>query len=171
MLSGFDSGGSHQAITAMDTDTQLLHRYVQNRDENAFTALVRLRLGLVYSIALRRVGGDTQLAEDVAQKVFTDLARKASSLSGRTTLTGWLYVSTDHASAAVVRSERRRKNREMEAQTMQTLLDESTTEPDLNRLRKSGVRLCSRAGMRCSVFPNGISNPILGDAWLLNADG
>ena len=119
----------------MENDTQLLHRYVQDRDETAFTALVRLRLGLVYSVALRRVGGDTQLAEDVAQKVFTDLARKAASLNGRTTLTGWLYVSTHHASAEVVRSERRRKNRELESQTMQTLLDESTPEPDLNRLR------------------------------------
>jgi RNA polymerase sigma factor (sigma-70 family) len=135
ILSGFDSGGSHQAITAMDTDTQLLHRYVQNRDEIAFTALVRLRLGLVYSVALRRVGGDTQLAEDVTQKVFTDLARKASSLSQRATLTGWLYVSTHHASAEVVRGERRRKTREMESQIMQTLLDESTPEPDLHRLR------------------------------------
>lgn len=121
----------------MENDTQLLHRYVQDRDENAFTALVRLRLGLVYAIALRRVGGDTQLAEDVAQKVFTDLARKAASLSGRTTLTGWLYVSTHHASAEVVRSERRRKNRELESQTMQTLLDESTPEPDLKRLRSA----------------------------------
>jgi RNA polymerase sigma factor (sigma-70 family) len=119
----------------MENDTQLLHRYVQDRDENAFTELVRLRLGLVYSIALRRVGGDTQLAEDVAQKVFTDLARKAAALSGRATLTGWLYVSTHHTSAEVVRSERRRKTREMESQTMQTLLDESTPEPDLKRLR------------------------------------
>lgn len=119
----------------MDTDTQLLRRYVQNRDENAFTALVRLRLGLVYSVALRRVGGDTQLAEDVAQKVFTDLARKAASLHERTTLTGWLYVSTHHASAEVVRSERRRKDRELESQTMQNLLDESTPEPDIRRLR------------------------------------
>jgi RNA polymerase sigma factor (sigma-70 family) len=119
----------------MENDTQLLHRYVQDRDENAFTELVRLRLGLVYSIALRRVGGDTQLAEDVAQKVFADLARKAVALSRRSTLTGWLYVSTHHASAEVVRSERRRKNRELESQTMQTLIDESTPEPDLNRLR------------------------------------
>jgi RNA polymerase sigma factor (sigma-70 family) len=119
----------------MENDAQLLHRYVQDREENAFTELVRLRLGLVYSIALRRVGGDTQLAEDVAQKVFTDLARKAAVLSRRTTLTGWLYVSTHHASAELVRSERRRKNRELESQTMQTLLDESTPEPDLSRLR------------------------------------
>lgn len=119
----------------METDTQLLLRYVQERDEHAFTSLVRLRLGLVYSVALRRVGGDAQLAEDVAQKVFTDLARKAAALSRRPTLTGWLYISTHHASAEVVRSERRRKTRELESQTMQTTLDESTPEPDLNRLR------------------------------------
>ncbi len=119
----------------MENDTQLLHRYLQDRDETAFTELVRLRLGLVYSIALRRVGGDTQLAEDVTQKVFTDLARKAAALSRRTTLTGWLYVSTHHASAELVRSECRRKARELESQTMQILPDESTPEPDLNRLR------------------------------------
>ena len=80
----------------MENDTQLLRRYVQNRDQTAFTALVRLRIGLVYSIALRRVGGDVQLAEDVAQKVFTDLARKAATLDRRNTLAGWLYVGTHH---------------------------------------------------------------------------
>ncbi len=121
----------------MENDTQLLLRYVQDRDETAFTELVRLRLGLVYSVALRRVGGDTQIAEDVAQKVFSDLARKAAVLSRRATLTGWLYVSTHHASAEAVRGERRRKTRELESQTMQTLLDESTPEPDLNRLRST----------------------------------
>lgn len=119
----------------MDNDTQLLRRYVRQRDETAFATLVRRRLGLVYSVALRRVGGDSHLAEDVAQKVFIDLARKAASLSGRTTLTGWLYVSTHHASAAVARSECRRKIRESENQAMPTTLPESTPEPDLNRLR------------------------------------
>src|SRR5579859_7351651 len=99
----------------MMDDPELLRRYVEDHAEEAFTELVGRHLGLVYSTALRRVGQDAHLAEDVAQKVFIDLARKASLLRGRATLSGWLYVSTHVASAAVVRSERRRKTRETEA--------------------------------------------------------
>jgi len=118
----------------MNTDSDLLRRYIQTRDESAFTNLVQRHLGLVYSVALRRVGGDVQLAEDVAQKVFSDLARKASSLLARPTLSGWLYTSAHLASAAVVRAERRRKTRESEAHLMQTTLS-SSSEPDADWAR------------------------------------
>ena len=119
----------------MMDDAELLRRYVEDRAENAFTEIVHRHLGLVYSTALRRVGRDAQLAEDVAQKVFTDLARKAPSLRGRTTLGGWLYVSANVASAAIVRAEQRRKVRETEAQTMQTLLAPDASDANWNQLR------------------------------------
>ena len=119
----------------MKTDAELLRHYVEARSESAFTELVQRHVGLVYSVALRRVGGDAHLAEDVAQKVFTDLARKAATLLGRATLGGWLYASAHLASAAVVRSERRRKARETAAHSMQTTLSDSTPEPDWARLR------------------------------------
>jgi RNA polymerase sigma factor (sigma-70 family) len=117
------------------TDAELLHRYVDDSSEEAFTELVQRHIGLVYSAALRRVGHDVHLAEDVAQRVFTDLARKAGSLSGRTSLSGWLYVSTHHAAAEVVRRERRRKTRETEAHAMQTLLHDSEPHPEWSHLR------------------------------------
>ena len=119
----------------MNNDAELLRRYVEERAEDAFTELVQRHLGLVYTTALRRVGYDAHLAEDVAQTVFTDLARKAASLRGRATISGWLYISTHLASAAVVRVEQRRKTRETEAQTMQTLLHESGGGPDWDHLR------------------------------------
>ena len=119
----------------MKDDAELLRRYVEDRADEAFTELVHRHLGLVYATALRRVGGDTHLAEDVAQKVFTDLARKAPALRGHATLGGWLYVSANFTSAAVVRSEQRRKARETQAQTMQAALNPSTPETDWNRLR------------------------------------
>jgi RNA polymerase sigma factor (sigma-70 family) len=96
----------------MIEDAELLRRYAEERSEGAFAELVRRRVGLVYSVAVRQCGGDAQLAEDVTQKVFTDLARKAGELAGRSVLSGWLYRSARFAAADVVRSERRRRARE-----------------------------------------------------------
>lgn len=106
----------------MIEDAELLRRYAEERSEGAFAELVRRRVGLVYSVAVRQCGGDAQLAEDVTQKVFTDLARKAGELAGRPVLSGWLYRSARFAAADVVRSERRRRGRE----EANALMDEST---------------------------------------------
>ena len=75
----------------MNEDPELLRRYLDERSEAAFTELTERHIRLVYATALRRVGGDTQLAEDVVQKVFMDLARKARSQRNRYSLTGWLF--------------------------------------------------------------------------------
>lgn len=104
----------------MNEDAELLRRYVADRSDPAFTTLVQRHIGLVFSTALRRVGGDRHLAEDVAQIVFADLARKAGTLQDRPTIAGWLYVSTHHAAAALVRKEQRRKTRETKAHAMNT---------------------------------------------------
>src|SRR4051812_11438786 len=119
----------------MMEDAELLGRYVDERDEAAFAEIVRRRLGLVYGVALRKVGGDAALAEDVAQSVFTDLARKAAALSGRAVLTGWLFTSTQFAAAKAVRSAQRRRLREREAYTMQDTNSEAAEPIDWERLR------------------------------------
>jgi len=61
---------------------------------------VTRHLDLVYSAAFRRTDGDAALAEDIAQQVFTTLARNAAALRGHTLLPGWLYVATRHARPA-----------------------------------------------------------------------
>lgn len=119
----------------MSDDSALLRRYAEDRSQAAFADLVRGHLGLVYSAALRTVGGDAHLAQDVAQMVFTDLARKASALADRPRLAGWLHTSTRFAAAKVVRAEQRRRAREQEAQTMQETLRESDPSPDWERIR------------------------------------
>ena len=96
------------------SDSELLARFARSRSEDAFAELVRRHVNLVYSAALRQVGGDGHLAQDVAQTVFSDLARKAPTLARRATLTGWLYTSARFAAAKLVRAERRRLNREEE---------------------------------------------------------
>src|SRR5215472_16984784 len=78
-------------------DRELLQRYATGRCEAAFTELVKRYVDLVYSAALRQVGGDAHLAEDVAQAVFIDLARKAASLPQRAVLAGWFYTGTRSA--------------------------------------------------------------------------
>ena len=96
----------------MTPDCELLRRYAGTRSEEAFAELVQRHVNLVYSAALRQVNGDAHLAQDVAQTVFTDLARKAASLARRATLTGWLYTSAHFAAAKIARTENRRRDRE-----------------------------------------------------------
>jgi RNA polymerase sigma factor (sigma-70 family) len=116
-------------------DINLLRHYAADRSEAAFTELVRRHVDLVYSAALRQVDGNEQHASDAAQMVFTDLARKASRLIKHPSLTGWLYTSTRYAAAAIRRSDQRRRARELEAHTMNQLLQPSGTEPDWNHIR------------------------------------
>src|SRR5438105_308335 len=100
---------------AMTDDARLLRRFAKDRDEAAFRELVGRHFGLVYSVALRQLNGDTHLAQDVAQTVFTDLARKASFLSSKVVLSGWLYEAARFCANNFVRSEQRRHAREQEA--------------------------------------------------------
>jgi RNA polymerase sigma factor (sigma-70 family) len=115
-------------------DHELLQRYAESRCEASFTELVTRYVDLVYSAALRQVGGDAHLAHDVTQSVFIDLARKAGSLSSRTVLGGWLYTSAHYAAAKVVRTERRWRAREEEANSMREISNDSSAEPAWDEL-------------------------------------
>lgn len=117
------------------SDSELLQQFVRDGSESAFTELVRRHVDLVFSAALRQVGPDPQTAEEVAQTVFTDLARKARQLGPHPTLTGWLYTSTRLAAAQHRRTESRRLARENAAHSMSQLLSSEAPEPDWNQLR------------------------------------
>src|SRR5213593_3370533 len=112
----------------MNHDAQLLRRYAEAGSESAFSELVSRHIDLVYSAALRQVGGDAHLAQDVAQTVFADLARKARTVSRHGVLTGWLYQATRYAASKAVRTQRRRAIREKEAVAMQELSSDSNWE-------------------------------------------
>ena len=110
------------------TDTQeLLGKFVSHGSEAAFRELVTRYFDLVYSTAVRLVGGDTYTAEDVAQVVFSDLARTVGKLSDRTTLGGWLHRHTCFVARTVMRGERRRKAREKKAVEMNALNSEGVS--------------------------------------------
>ena len=70
------SGGD--ILLKMTSDLDLLRRFARENSQDAFAEIVRRHLNLVYSAALRQVRSP-QLAEEIAQSVFADLARDAAS--------------------------------------------------------------------------------------------
>src|SRR5688572_23103212 len=92
-------------------DLELLRRYRHDASEGAFAELVSRHLNLVYSAALRQVPSP-QLAEEVTQSVFTDLARASDSFAEGALLTPWLYQVTRRTAIDLVRRETRRQARE-----------------------------------------------------------
>jgi len=120
----------------MPDDAQLLRRYAQENSEAAFRQLAERYLDLVYSAALRQLGGDAHRAQDVAQVVFCALARKASALTTHPFLAGWLYSATYRAAASVARNEARRFAREQKAAAMNEVLLSSPEQTiDWDRVR------------------------------------
>lgn len=99
----------------MDGDAELLRDYATNHSDRAFARLVERHIDLVYSAALRRVGGDPHRATEVTQMVFIDLARKAATLARHPLLTGWLHQSTRWAANNLRRAEQRRATHERAA--------------------------------------------------------
>jgi RNA polymerase sigma factor (sigma-70 family) len=105
----------------MNETVELLRAYSKTGSERAFRELVERHVDLVYSTALRKVAGDSHLAQDIAQTVFCDLARKAPALPPGVILAGWLYRHTCLKSAETIRGERRRNAREQIAAEMNLL--------------------------------------------------
>src|ERR1022692_458447 len=99
-------------------EEELLAQYVQEHSEPAFRELVAGHIDLVHSTALRAVGGDSHMAQDVTQTVFIDLARKAWRLPRDVVLAGWLHRHTRFTAATAIRTERRRRTREQTAMEM-----------------------------------------------------
>ena len=100
---------------------KLLRDYAEHGDETAFRELVERYVDFVFSTAVRRVGGDASLAQDITQRVFADLALKARSLRKLGYLGGWLHRHTGFIASNMVRSEQRRQIREQEAAQMNAI--------------------------------------------------
>jgi RNA polymerase sigma factor (sigma-70 family) len=99
------------------TDHELLAEHVSGTSSEAFTELVRRHLPLVLSTARRRLTAPDQ-ADDVAQQVFTLLARKARMLPPDVILAGWLYRTTCLVAGDQNRSDHRRRQRELHSVTV-----------------------------------------------------
>jgi len=123
----------NEPTNASATDQELLREYARDGSGRAFEALVARYVDLVYSTALRQVGGDPHRAGEVTQIVFGNLSKKASSLAAQTTLAGWLYTSARWAARKLLRAERRRAQHERAAAVEAARENESSRLPDAAR--------------------------------------
>src|SRR5713101_6709231 len=72
------------------TDGQLLERFIAQRDEDAFSALVQRHGPLVLTVC-RRVLNNSHDVEDAFQATFLVLVRKAGSIAKRESVASWLH--------------------------------------------------------------------------------
>jgi RNA polymerase sigma factor (sigma-70 family) len=116
-LSDYGWGGCYIFEMQDCSDVALLRGYACSADEGAIREIVSRHAGLVYAAALRQVGSH-DLARDVSQVVFLDLARKANSILAefgpKGSLAGWLFSAVRFAALNQTRAERRRVEREKE---------------------------------------------------------
>ncbi len=108
------------------SDMELVREYATRDSEQAFAALVKRHVDLVYSAALRQVR-DPHLAEEITQAVFIVLAQKAKSLGRGTILSAWLCRTARYAAADALKAQHRRLRREQEAY-MQSVSHESESD-------------------------------------------
>ncbi len=95
----------HGQKNMQESDSQLLTRFAKQSDEAAFKTLTNRYLGLIYHVALRRIG-DRQMAEEVSQNVLCAVVRKASGLvKNPDLLPAWLHRATLFESTKAMRSE------------------------------------------------------------------
>jgi DNA-directed RNA polymerase specialized sigma24 family protein len=73
-----------------ESDAALLSRFVRDRDETAFAALVERHGPLVLGVC-RRLLTDPKQAEEAFQATFVVLAKQAGSVGRREVLASWLY--------------------------------------------------------------------------------
>src|SRR5208282_3545963 len=135
-LSDFTFWRVYNSEMQAKADAQLLREYAFQGSEGAFGEIVARYTDLIYSTVLRQ-SGSPEVAQEVAQSVFTDLAHKAQALAGKLdesgTIVGWLYRSSRFALSKHLRAEQRRHIRENQA--MQNLDSSTASSPDWERLR------------------------------------
>ena len=93
-------------------DDTLIEHYLR-RDagsEKAFHDLVSKYAGMVFGVAMRKTG-QPELAEEIAQTVFTILARKANRIEAQSSIAGWLHRATMLESAKALRTQYRRSRK------------------------------------------------------------
>ena len=92
----------------MKNDDRTLAQRAGRGDQEAFAQLVERYTGLVYSLAMQRVGNHHD-AEDVAQTVFLKAWKALPGFRGDAAFSTWLYRMTANAATDLLRQRGRRE--------------------------------------------------------------
>jgi RNA polymerase sigma factor (sigma-70 family) len=118
-------GTSRPAAGEGPTDGELLERFVHERDDAAFTELVRRHGPMVHGVC-RRLLIHAEDVEDAFQATFMVLVRKADSIRKRDSAASWLYgVALRVARRARVALGRRREREQRAARPEAITPDEA----------------------------------------------
>jgi RNA polymerase sigma factor (sigma-70 family) len=119
---------------ALHSDGQLLARFIEERDEEAFRLLVERHGPLVRGVCRRWLPNPAD-RDDAFQATFLVLARKAKSISQPERLSSWLYsVALRTARRLRFSLDRRQQLEELRAQLPDAAISASTPTSDLARL-------------------------------------
>jgi RNA polymerase sigma factor (sigma-70 family) len=97
------------------TDAELLERFVRERDQAAFAAIMERHGGMVLAVC-RRVLGQLHDTEDACQATFLVLARKAARIRQHGSLAGWLHRVAFSVAADLRRTRARQRGHEVPAE-------------------------------------------------------
>jgi RNA polymerase sigma factor (sigma-70 family) len=101
------------------SDSELLGRYLTERDEAAFVVLLKRHSSMVLNVC-RRIQRNEHDAEDAFQATFLLLARKANSIRKHESVAGWLYRVAERLAVDMSESQTRRHARERDAAARRT---------------------------------------------------
>src|ERR1041384_517932 len=114
-------------------DFRLLQRYARYGEQSAFADLVRRHIDLVFATALRKVA-DAGAAQEIAQNVFSALARQAWRFAPDDSLPSWLHKAALLESKNWLRGELGRRRRERTAAELGTTMNNSEDQPAFRAL-------------------------------------
>ncbi|MBN2133693.1 MAG: sigma-70 family RNA polymerase sigma factor [Sedimentisphaerales bacterium] len=108
----------------VDSDAELIRRYAETADHEAFAEIYRRYAGMVYSICFRKLGNHAD-AQDAALACFLILSKKPSGATSARSVASWLGWCAVGVARNAWKIRTRREQREREVWNMPTT-DESS---------------------------------------------